>query len=392
MPNQVTSVGLEIKTITDVVTDLTTALQTIYGADINVSQNSPDGQLINIFSQAIIDNLELLVAVYNSFSVEAAFGTVLDQRVALNGLARIEGTYTLTPVSITVDRALNLTGIDALDADPTASVFTVSDDAGNQFQLVTSQTIVVAGTASYSFQAVDIGQVETTINTITNQVTTVLGVTLVNNPLVATSTGINEETDAQLKIRHAAMFQLAATGPADSVRAAMLEVDGVIDAYVVENATGSPVNSVPAHSIWCIANGGVGANIANAIYMKKAPGCGMYGGTTVTITRPQGNSIDILYDPAVAEALFMQFTLVAGYSGATWDEDAVKTDLAAALSYRLGQIATIGDVITALQTIVPQAYVTSPGVAAAATGYTDSLAPTTAKYYFTVSVANIDIQ
>lgn len=391
MPNQVTITGLEIKTIDDIITDLTTAMQTIYGDDINVSQNSPDGQLINIFAQAAVDNLELLVDVYNSFSVELAYGTVLDQRVALNGLARIPGTYTITQVLITTDRALTLYGLDQLDIDPTVSVFTVADDAGNQFYLEVTCVFVTAGAQELSFRAVTIGQVETTQNTITNQITTVLGVTAVNNPLVATSIGVNEETDAQLKVRHAQMFKLASYGPADAVRAAMLQVDGVVDAYVVENDTGSTVNGVVAHSIWCIVNGGSSADVAQAIYSKKAPGCNLNGAITETVTRPQGNSIAIKFDRAVTEDLYIQFSLVAVYTGAAWDEDDIKTQLVEMLTYRLNQAATIGDVVRALQTIVPQAYAVSIGVSDDGMSYQDNINPTSAKYYFVLDTARIDI-
>lgn len=391
MPNQVTVAGLEIKSVTDITANLTAGMQAIYGADINVSQNSPDGQLINIFAQVAADNLVLLQDVYNSFSVELAYGTVLDQRVALNGLARIPGTYTETNVTITVDRAVTLTGQDALLTDPAAVVFTVADDAGNQFQLETTHAFVSAGSAALAFKSKVIGQIETTLNTITNQVTTVLGVTAVNNPSAAITTGVNEETDAQLKVRHAQMFKLAAYGPADAVRAAMLTVDNVIDAYVIENATSGTVNSVPRNSIWPIVNGGTSADVAAAIYAKKAPGTGMFGAITVSVLRPQGNSIDIKFDRAVTEDLYVQFGLVAVYTGAAWDNTAVKAALVLALQYKLNQTATIGDIVKALAVIVPQAYVTSPGVSDDGMSYGDNIATTSAKYYFVLAVARVNI-
>ncbi len=391
MPNQVTITGLEIKTIAQIIADLTSGMQTIYGADINVSQNSPDGQLINIFAQAAEDNLELLLDVYNSFSVELAYGTVLDQRVALNGLARIQGTYTITNVTVVVDRALTLTGLDTFAIDPTVVVFTVADAEGNQFYLEETHVFSVAGSAVLAFRAVTIGQVETTQNTITNQVTTVLGVTSVNNPSVATSTGINEETDAQLKVRHAEMFKLAAYGPADAVRAGLLSVDDVSDAYVIENDTASTVNSVPRNSIWCIVNGGTDADIGAAIYAKKAPGCGLFGGESVVVVRPQGNSITIKFDRAVAEDLYIEFSLVAVYTGAAWDETNIKTKLVEMLTYRMNQAATIGDVVRALQAIVPQAYAVSVGVSDDGMSYQDNINPTSAKYYFVLDAARIDI-
>lgn len=391
MPNQITGSGLEVKTVSEIVSDITASMQTIYGDDINVESSSPDGQLINIFAQAAADNLELLTDVYNSFSVEVAYGRSLDQRVAINGLARISGTYTRTMVSITVDRAINLTGLDELDTDPTATVFTVEDDSGNQFYLEENQVITVAGTYSYAFRAVDIGAVETTQNTITNQVTTILGVTAVNNPSSALSVGVNEETDAQLKVRHAKMFKLASTGPADAVRAALLAVDGVVDAYVVENDTDGTVSFVPSHSIRCVVNGGTDADVAEAIYSKKAPGCGTYGATVVSVARPQGNSINISFDRAVSEDLYIQFSIVGKYTGAAWDETEIKDLLAEALSYKLGQPATIGDIVEQMITILPQGYLVSVGVSKTASGYADNITPTLATNFFVAAASRIDI-
>lgn len=389
MPNQITASGLKIKTLTEITGDVTASMQAIYGADINVSQNSPDGQLVNIFAQAALDNLEVIVDVYNSFSIDNAYGITLDQRAALNGVERQGGTYTVTPATITTDRALTLNGLDALITDPNTQVFTVADDTGTQFYLQTTQVIIGPGSASYNFRAVAIGRIETTQNTITNQVTTVLGVTAVNNPAVASSLGVDEETDAQLKIRRLKMFQLASTGPADAVWAALMKVCS--DAYVVENETGAAVGVVPAHYIWCIANDGTDADVAQAIYMKKNPGCGMYGSQSIVVARPQGNSITIKFDRAATQNLWIKFSILPRYTGAAWDTTAIKTALVAALSYRLNQAATIGDVVNAMIAITPQGFLTSMGVSTDGVNYGDSVNPTTAQYYFVPATTRVTV-
>ena len=126
--------GLIIDSLNTIVLNLTTALQGIYGSDINVNSNSPDGQLINIFAQNVEDILELIEAVYASFGYETAYGTQLDNRLAILGLARQQGTYTTTPVLVTVNQALTLYGLDQT-AQP---VYTLIDQSGNLWQLVTT--------------------------------------------------------------------------------------------------------------------------------------------------------------------------------------------------------------------------------------------------------------
>lgn len=390
MPNQLTADGLTVKTLSEIISDLTTELEAIYGSDINLSQNSPDGQLLNIFGQSSIDILELLVQVYNSFAVENAFGVALDQRVALNGLARQQGTHTITNITVTTVGAVNLVGLDALVNDPSAIVFTASDDGGVQYQLIASVT-TSNGANVLAFQAKDIGVVQPILNTITNIVTIVANVSSVNNPSAATSIGVAEETDSQLKIRHAQSFFLASTGPGDSVEAALKNIPGVTDAFVAENDTGSPASGVGAHSIWAIVNGGTDAQVGTAIYTKKAPGCGMTGAVTYVVTRPNGSSFTAKFDRAVTENLYIKFTATSKVPGISFNATFLKDAIVAALTYKLGQSPSIGDVILIMNQIEPRAVLSVVGVSTDGLSYSDIVSPSDFKHYFVLDVARIDI-
>jgi hypothetical protein len=389
MPNQIDNTGLQIKTSTEIIAALTLALQSIYGADINLNSNSPDGQNINIFAQADIDTLELLLAVYNSFDIDSATGIILDERLALNGLTRQAGTYTVVPIDITVDRDLSLIG---LNTDPTTA-FVVADANGNQFMLIDDYTFdfSAAPTVTLNCQAVNIGLVETTLLTITNIVTVTLGVISVTNSLANITTGINEETDVALKIRHAKSFFLGALSCADAVEAALLELPSVVDALVYENATVNTVLTVPAHSIWCIVDGGVAADIANAIFVKKAAGCGMKGSQSVTVARTHSQSIAILYDVPITERLYVKFSTTAKNSGETFDGTAIKAALVAALIYKLNQKALSVDVVAALAVIEPDIIPTVVQVSTDNANWYEIVTPTTMQYKFTLAVGDITI-
>lgn len=385
--------GLIIDTLPTLIANLSAQLAAIYGSDINLNSNSPDGQLLNIFCQVVEDSLELLQSIYNSFGYQTAVGTQLDQRVAIMGVIRQAGTYTTTPVALSVSGALTLTGLDALISDPNAQVFTVQDTAGNKYQLQTTQTPGSAGTNSYIFVAVDIGPVQPILNTITSQVTTVLGVTGVNNPsLTATVVGQAEETDTQLKTRAAQSFALAATGPADAIQAALANVSGVTDASVIENDTGSPVGGVPAHSIWCIVENGADADIGQAIYSKKMPGCGMIGSNSYVVTRPQGTTFTALWDTPLFQPLYIKFGIL-WIGGVKLTDDTITAQLAAALVYKLNQSPNIGDVVTAMQEIAPTAILdfTGGGVSSDNSSFGSIVQPTTPQYVYTVVAVNITI-
>ena len=393
MPNQLDANGLTVKTVTEIAEDLTAAFQSIYGPDINVEANSPDGQLIAILAQALSDNLQLLAQVYNSFAVESAFGTVLDQRVAMSGVTRSQGSYTTAYVAVTATAAVTLTGQDALIADPGATVFAVSDTAGNQFQLETTYAFGGAGTQTLIFKAVTLGQVQTTPNTIQTIVTVVLGVASVNNPSTASDVeGLPEETDPQLKIKRVKSYFLQAVAPADAIRAALLNaVPNCVDAYVAENDTSAPSLGVPAHGLWVIVNGGAQVDIADAIYKKKNPGCALTGAQSYAVVRPQGDTATMRWDNAVPEDLYVRATLLPRVPGQTFDTVAAAAALADALVYKLGQSPNSGDIAIAMAGIEPLAIVTSAEVSIDGMAWSQIVTPATYQRFFLTDASKITL-
>lgn len=388
MPNSIDNTGLTLKTNQELVDDVTAKLKLIYGDDISLASNSPDGQLLRIFLQVVTDMLEMVRSVYNSFDPDQASGAILDQRVAINGIARTAGTYTLAPVSVTVDRAMTLYGLDDTGGN---TLFTVADGSGNQFYLQATYVFGAAGTASLTFRAKDVGAVEVLQNTITNLVSIILGVTAVNNPLAATSIGVDEETDVKLKLRRAASFMLPALGPADAIQAALLEVTGVTDAVVIDNPTSGEVGGVPANSIWAIVENGADADIADVIYQKKAAGCGMFGGEEVVVVRPNGQTQTIKFDRPTNQDLYVEFTINPKTSGLSFDHDFIKAELAARMLYTIGQRATLNDLMLLMNEIEPQAYLTAAGVSDDGGTPLDEVDPTDAQHKFVLLVANITI-
>ncbi len=144
MPDQLTPDGLQVKTLPEIRAEMVAALKEIYGEDINVDQNTPDGQFVNIFAQAAIDTRELLQKAYSSFDVYQAQGRVLDQRVALGGVKRKGASFNFTVVEVEVDREVRLQGLDAQRGELTPSIpnlYTVKDDSGLEYYLLNSVTL-----------------------------------------------------------------------------------------------------------------------------------------------------------------------------------------------------------------------------------------------------------
>lgn len=305
MPNLISATGLTTATSAELISQYTLAYQQIYGANINLASNTPDGQWMNLLIQSIIDVEDLVMQVFNMFDPDNAIGVILDQRVAINGIQRQEGTFTVTNVTLVVSQSVNLYGLD----QTTQPIYTVADNAGNQWQLQTTQLGVSAGTVIYSFQAANPGAVLTIPNTITVPVTIILGVISINNPTTYTTLGVNEESDAALKIRRQRSVALASQGYLKGLLAALQNIPGVTNAFVYENNT-SATNSegVPGHSIWVIVSGtGSSSAIANAIYTKRNAGCGMYGSVSYVITQIDGSLFTVFWDAVVPQNLFIKF-------------------------------------------------------------------------------------
>ncbi len=364
MPNAVTPTGLEIQTVQEIIAEILNGttdfpgMYSIYGADINVDPNSPDGQMVNIIAQAKIDVLELCQQIYNSFDPDKAVGVALNARCAINGVVRNAGTFTILSVSVTVDRALTLAG---LDTAPTAP-FTVSDSSGNKFYLETAHVFSGAGTVALDFRSALLGPVSVLPNTVTTIVTVTLGVTAVNNASAPSTLGLTEETDYALRIRRQKSVALPSQGYLEGLLAALIDTDGVTQAVVYENDTDSTdANGIPSHSIWCIVLGGTNEDVANAIYVKRNAGCGMKGSVSVAVLQVDGSYFTIKFDRPTDEDLWIEFDVAAIGTGSV-DPAYIRQQLLAQLSYNINQPADTTSIVALIKAISPNASVSNEGV------------------------------
>jgi hypothetical protein len=365
MPNILDATGLTLSTKAELISYYTTQFQQIYGADINLDSDSPDGQWMNIIVQTVLDIQDLVTQVYNSFDPDNAVGNILDQRVAINGIQRQAGTYTVTPITIVTNAVVNLYGLD----QTAQQVYTVSDNAGTLWELQTTQLGVSSGTNVFNFQAATPGQQLTTPNTITTPVTIVLGVVSVNNPTSYLTLGVNEESDAVLKVRRQRSVSLSSQGYLAGLLAALENINGVTSAFVYENLTNvTDGDGVPGHSIWVIVAGtGAAASIANAIYTKRNAGCGMFGSISYSFTQVNGAPFTVYWDTVVEEALFCKFTATS-INGTTQPDLAnIISQLPTVWNPGVAAEVNVNQLATYVQQIDPNTLVTNPGLSSAMT-------------------------
>lgn len=390
MPNTLGPTGLILKTQAELIAEYSGAMRSIYGPDINLASDSPDGQMLFIFTQSVMDLQDLLLQIYNSFDPDNAIGNVLDQRVAINGIQRQAGTHTTTNITVVVSQAVTLYGVDQAVNAP----YTVADNEGNQWELLESVAVPSTGTYIYAFRAVLPGAILSVPNTIQTPVSIVLGVVSVNNPTTYTTLGLDEESDVDLKIRRQKSVSLSSQGYLQGLLAAIENISGVVAAFVYENVTGSTDgDGIPSHSIWVIVSGAPSPSaVANAIYTKRNAGCGMKGDQTFNIAQADGTTFTVRWDWVEEEDLFIKFTATSLDGVNPPNIAAIREGLVSVFAPGVNEQVNINDLATLVQQIDNNTLVTSAGFSTTSGGaYTNTLSPTAKNKQFVVSEDNIII-
>lgn len=395
MPDSIGIDGLTVETATEITAALDAGFEGIYGADINVDSNSPDGQMIGILTQIATDLRELLVSVNNNFDPDESIGVLLDQRMAINNIQRKGGTYTIQPISIIVNATVTLSGLDSNFNDPLGTGYTVQDGSGNQF-ILSSTTTLTAGTTICDFRAQSVGAIEVPIDTITNPVTIIPGVISVNNPNSAITVGVNQESDPAARIRRAASTANATSGNSTGLKGNLLALPGVTEAEVYQNRGGTTdANGTPGHTIWVVVAGGANSDITQLIYKTISDGAEMRGAQSFTIITPSGAPFTAQWDNPTPESLFIRFTIQQTVAGFDFSIPAIKSNLAAALNYGIGQFAETSSITAfAVDAINSQGGGGVPllmQISLDNATWTDYLVPSSPAAEFTVAAANITI-
>lgn len=337
----ITEAGLVLKDYNTLLEELQTNLNTIYAQDgdtINFDSETPDGQFTNIITQMCSDIRELAVEVYNSFDPSKCSGTVQDSRYALNYISRSGGTFTIQNLDVTVNQTVTLQGLDANYNDLNAASYTASDDAGNLWYLIDTTTIE-AGTHSLPFRSKTMGLVQPTIGTITNQVTTVLGVVSVKNSVAPTTLGSEQEADNQFRVRRERSTEKRGMNNIDSMLSQILDLEGVSDGTTwINNTDETDTTGTEPNTVWVIVEGGANSDIAEVIYTNS---CGrkMRGEVSVDIHALSGQLFNVRFDRPTPVPLYIKFDFQLTVELSAVNVDGIKEVLAENLKYSLNEDA-----------------------------------------------------
>ena len=341
MANTLDSNGLTLDTRNEIASNLRTQWSELFGGDVNFESNTSDGQLLEIFAQMCADYSEVLRDVYNSFFPNKIGSTVQDERYAINGIFRKEGSYTIQPIKITVDKTVTLIGL-----DQSSEPYTLQSDNGEQWYLLDTITITTASpTITASFRAKEKGNVQPTIGTITSQVTVVQGVISVLNEVAPTSYGTEEGTDEAFAIRREQSVGNPSKNNITAIKGNILALDSVNQCEVYQYTptySGSTLVTdslgIPVGGTWVIVDGGDGYSIANTIYENSSNNI-LKGSVSEDILTVSGQTVAIKFDRPTAVSLYLKFNIQETVAGTTFGTDAIKAYIVENMTFKLGQYA-----------------------------------------------------
>lgn len=293
------------------------SLRDIFGEDIYLEPDSQEGQLAAIVALAQQDTYALAAAVYNAFSPQTAQGAGLSRMVIINGIRRQASGYSTAPV-----RCAGAAGTIIRDGR-------LEDDAGRKWDLPPEVVIPPAGEILVTATAQEPGDIHAAAGEIKTIATPCRGWQSAVNTEAAMP-GRAVETDAALRERQAVSTALPSLTVFEGTLGAVGSVSGVTRWRGYENDTSeTDENGLPPHSICLVVEGGDSRAIAEAIAVKKTPGCYTHGDVEVQTRDEMGmpNSIRFFYARPVRVRVRVTIKPLSGYLSST--AQAIKKNIAA---------------------------------------------------------------
>lgn len=271
----------ETAILAGVLADLNAAYQTTLDPDLTTVQ----GQWASSETAVIGDANAMFLWFCNQVDPAFSSGRMQD------GIARI---YFLSrnPAQPTVAQCV-CTGLDGVVL-PVGALALATD--GN-FYICQEQGTITNGTVTLPFACAKGGPIPCASGSVNRIANAVFGWDSINNPADG-ALGNVVENRANFELRRQQAVAANSMGSLPSVRGAVLAILNVLDAYVTENDENVAVQTggvwLQPNSLYVCVLGGDPVAVAQAIWSRKAPGCGYNGNTTITVSDPSP-----LYAPPV---------------------------------------------------------------------------------------------
>jgi len=317
-----------------------------FGGALNTNVSTPQGQLATSLAAVIGAFNDLFVDFTNQVDPAYASGRMQDAIARIYFLTRRAATPTLV-----TGTASGATGV----IIPAGSLAKASD--GTIYQSLSTATIPASGSVDIPFAALTTGPIACPAGSLNRIYRTVPGWDSITNTTDGTIGQYQESRDA-FEERRAASVAINANGILPAIRGAVLNVPGIADAYVTENATASAVTigtqTIAARTLYVCVEGGTDDDVARAIWTKKAPGCGYTGSTSVTVADTNSGYVT---PPTYTVKFQRAASLAANFAISIANKPDVPSDavaqIQAAVTAAFGPLARIGQTLYASSFVSP---------------------------------------
>ncbi len=277
-PVEFTPEGLVVPQEADILAGVQDDYNDAFGGNLNPALNTPQGQLASSTAAIVADSNAALAEFVNQVNPDTADGFMQDAIARIYFLERSPGAPTVV--------ACQCLGDFGTIIPPGAQA---QDTSGNRYVCIDGGTIPVSGTITLNFANVVDGPIPCPANTLTTIYKAIPGWDSIDNAVEGVM-GRLVESRAEFEFRRANSVAKNAHGSKEAIYGEVFEVPDVLDVFVTENVTDTPLAygatnyMLAPHSVYVGVVGGEGQAIGDAIYQKKDLGCNMNGNTVVTVT------------------------------------------------------------------------------------------------------------
>lgn len=304
-----TTDGFKIKRLEDILAEIQQRFKDEFGDNIDLSDASPEGQIIAIFAERESLVWELAQDVYNSQYPITSEGNQLDNVVSLTGTVRRGPQF--SRVDSGVARGTNGTVI------PAGTIISVVGNSTARF--ITQENAIIDIVDGETFKSANIellaetaGPVLANAGTLTEIETPVGGMDSFTNELDA-DIGSETETDAELKARRDQELQIAGAATIEAILSE-LNARELVEAVIVFQNNTSIVDSDgrPPHSLDIVVLGDDEDDLAEAIFLVVGGGIETIGDITKAVIDSQGFSQTVRFSRPSEVGIWLEADITKG--------------------------------------------------------------------------------
>jgi len=296
----ITSDGFNRKPREQIVDDMISKAENLFGSSLNKTDKNPLIKFIKILSYPLSVVWFALEAVYNSAYVDTAEGQSLDYVAKYIGIERQSATKAVGQATFSGDDGTTV---------PEGYEIETGGDEPIQFETTESGDISSGG-VTLNTQALEAGEEgNVAAETITEIVNPISGINDVINSNT-TSGGSDRETDFEFRQRYKNSVAKGGKATIDSIISELLSVDNVEAVKLRVNFTNSEdSDGLPPKSIQGIVYKGVDQDIGQALLDSVGGGIETYGGTSVTVEAKNGTQYTINFTRPSEITIYVDVTV-----------------------------------------------------------------------------------